>query len=585
AQELIRRYLLGQLGDGVREKLEQDLLTSKDLFEELLVVEDELIDEYLSSRLDEEERAAFKQHFLALPERQEKLRFGRAFDSYLLSRATDLRVSNLTPARAQWGWLPTFFSSPLKLAVFAIVLVALGFGVWLIFLHQSEVDKGLLALNAAYREQRPIEARISALSYAPFSETRGAKEPEHVDSLARDRAELTLNTAVGERQGDAAAHHALGEVYLAKRRFDDAIKEFEVARGTDPKNPKLLSDLGAAWLEKGKIDRLGSEPGKGYEDFARSLEELDRALKLNPNLLEALFNRAIVHQVLALPQQAEEDWKEYLDKDPNSKWADEARRNLSLLEEQKKKNSQTREELLQDFLSAHAAGDDERVWQVVSRSREALSRKLIWEQLLDRYLEASNQGRRDDAHFALQVLSYEGKLESRRAHDQYVPGLARFYESSPENQRQTLSQARGLMKLGHEFYSQHKLDDARSSYTQARQLFAGIKDEWETRYAQYWIGYCYYEQGKTQQSISMLEDLTRELERDHQQWLLMRTLHLLSSGYHNANEYSKAIDYNRQALYIAERIGDLIGIFNAASILTFQYSSTGNNQQAFGYIQ
>ena len=58
AQELIRRYLLGQLGDGVREKLEQDLLTSKDLFEELLVVEDELIDEYLSSRLDEEERAA-----------------------------------------------------------------------------------------------------------------------------------------------------------------------------------------------------------------------------------------------------------------------------------------------------------------------------------------------------------------------------------------------------------------------------------------------------------------------------------------------------------------------------------------------
>jgi len=148
-----------------------------------------------------------------------------------------------------------------------------------------------------------------------------------------------------------------------------------------------------------------------------------------------------------------------------------------------------------------------------------------------------------------------------------------------------LAQARNLMKLGHEYYFQHKMDDASDSYSKARQIFAGLKDEWETQYAQHWIGYSYYEQGKTEQSLVILEELARSLQKADHQWLLMRTLHLASSGYHNLNEYSKAINYNRQALSIAERIDDTIGIFNAASILTFQYSSTGNNQQALGYVQ
>jgi hypothetical protein len=65
------------------------------------------------------------------------------------------------------------FSSPLRIGVFAIIVVGIVFGVWRIFIHQSEVDKGLVALNAAYENGRPLESRISSLSYAPFSQTRG----------------------------------------------------------------------------------------------------------------------------------------------------------------------------------------------------------------------------------------------------------------------------------------------------------------------------------------------------------------------------------------------------------------------------
>src|SRR6266852_4962960 len=226
-QARIRRYLLGQLADRAREEIEKDLLANDELFEELLVVEDEIIDQYLSGKLDHEERAVFEQHFMATPERQEKLRFGRAFDRYLSSPAATSAVREIKPTGAQWTRTQAFVSSPVRIAAFTIIMVVVALGVWRVVFYQSEVDKGLLALNAAYREQRPLEARISALSYAPFAQTRGP-EADRVNKTDLQRAALTLLEALRNKP-TPAVHHALGEVYLAKKQFDDAIKEFDEA--------------------------------------------------------------------------------------------------------------------------------------------------------------------------------------------------------------------------------------------------------------------------------------------------------------------------------------------------------------------
>src|SRR6185295_8495230 len=98
---------------------------------------------------------------------------------------------------------------------------------------------------------------------------------QRVDALARDRAELILNNAANDPR-NAAAHHALGQVFLARKDFDRAIHEFELARASGSSNAKLYSDLGAAWLEKGKIDREGKEPNKGLQELGRSLEYLNQ---------------------------------------------------------------------------------------------------------------------------------------------------------------------------------------------------------------------------------------------------------------------------------------------------------------------
>src|SRR5947207_2882679 len=115
-QERIRRYLLGQLTDGELEETEQDLLTKEELLEELLMVEDDLIDEYLAGELSRDERVQFEQHFLATPERHDKLKFGRAFEKYLSSKVAVASVAKPKTARTRWTWTQPFFSSPLRIA-------------------------------------------------------------------------------------------------------------------------------------------------------------------------------------------------------------------------------------------------------------------------------------------------------------------------------------------------------------------------------------------------------------------------------------------------------------------------------------
>ena len=64
----------------------------------------------------------------------------------------------------------------------------------------------------------------------------------------------------------------------------------------------------------------------GGEDLARSLEEFTRAWELDGSLLEALFNKSLALQELAMPREAKESWRLYLQKDTSSPWADEARK-------------------------------------------------------------------------------------------------------------------------------------------------------------------------------------------------------------------------------------------------------------------
>ena len=132
-QNRIRLYLLGKLADSEKEQIEQELLTNDDLFEEVLVVEEELFDEYIAGNLAHEDRARFELHFLTTPERQQGLRFARALDRYVTTHASER-------SRVSRPFLPGFLSKHSRVFGLAASVVAIAFmagALWFSFLRQT----------------------------------------------------------------------------------------------------------------------------------------------------------------------------------------------------------------------------------------------------------------------------------------------------------------------------------------------------------------------------------------------------------------------------------------------------------------
>jgi hypothetical protein len=93
---IMRTYLLGILPVELRPDLEERILTERQAYEELLITEDELIDQYIAGSLDEKELKSFELNFLITAERQQKVRFGRVFRRYLNSVPTLARREGST---------------------------------------------------------------------------------------------------------------------------------------------------------------------------------------------------------------------------------------------------------------------------------------------------------------------------------------------------------------------------------------------------------------------------------------------------------------------------------------------------------
>lgn len=94
-RETIRQYLLGQAPQEDSSRLEEQLLTDGALYEELLIAEDELIDQYLSDKLSQPERHSLETHFLLAPERKQRLRFAQALHKYVDFAGTSEAQENL----------------------------------------------------------------------------------------------------------------------------------------------------------------------------------------------------------------------------------------------------------------------------------------------------------------------------------------------------------------------------------------------------------------------------------------------------------------------------------------------------------
>lgn len=142
-------YLLGELPDPDQAAFERRLLESGQVFEQVSIVEDELIDEYLQRELSGPERERFEREYLASPTHRERLDFARALKAQLAHRK-----SALTPqTEARRSFLGGRAAALRVSLAFALVLAVAGLFLGLQSLRSRRELERVVAEAADLRRQ------------------------------------------------------------------------------------------------------------------------------------------------------------------------------------------------------------------------------------------------------------------------------------------------------------------------------------------------------------------------------------------------------------------------------------------------
>jgi CHAT domain-containing protein len=608
----IRRYILGVATPDEMDQVEIGLLRGDVNVEILLLIEDELITDYALGALPRSERELMEKNFFSTPERRERLmlahemaRQASALDKARAAEERDESHFNNKPGAMRQtmkrfaalfrpghhtkidgidgiGGSGRIGRSRLKAGAYAALLIGLGLGIWHHFRGESEVEKGLVALEQAYNEQRPLKARISGFDYAPSAPSglRGSAETQKVDRVALDRAKIFL-FSLNAGDSDPEINHALGKYYLTQNEFDTAIERFRKALDSGADSPQLRNDLGAALLARTDRDRT-ADPGvdvrKIARDFNESLAHLNKALELSPTMREALFNRALLYRSQQLRRQALADYEAYLLLDADSRWAGEVKLAIEEIKRELGKVSQRNELLFQSFNDAVKAGDDDRMLQTFSQSY-SFNGNYIIEKLVDRFLTAKSEGRESESVESLKAISQIGKLAEENTGDRFAADLAHYYQRARPDQLEMSKSARELMNKAYEFYRKAENDSAVELYGQAMRLFERAGDVGEALFAQSWIGLCHHQRSDVEQNLQIFNELVPACAERSYRWMQSNALCGLANAHNSSGQFSQAIADSRQCGEIANDLGDQIGVIRTSYMLGYFYYQLGKHDE------
>jgi anti-sigma factor RsiW len=108
-EELIAKYLLGDLPEEEQARLEDRAFSDRDYMRNIVAVESDLIDEYVRGGLSDSERRRFERRFLTSAERQRKVEFARALAN-VIPKATAEVASRPATVLAPASWQNSFIN-------------------------------------------------------------------------------------------------------------------------------------------------------------------------------------------------------------------------------------------------------------------------------------------------------------------------------------------------------------------------------------------------------------------------------------------------------------------------------------------
>ncbi len=370
-------------------------------------------------------------------------------DVALGMRAVEEEGTNVVRPRRWTPWLA---------AVAASVIVAVSIPA-VLQLRRSPIDR---LVAAAPRTARVVEPRLTGgFGWAPYhgserSTVNRSSDPEH----------MKLTGAAGEvverAQNDpgAEAQHHAGVAMLLTRNAQEAIARLERAAATEP-SARTWNDLAAArYAAASDLGRPALYP--------QALAASDRALQLEQNLPEALFNRALILERLGLDDAAREAWSRYLAVDPSSKWAEEARTHLAELPAAKQSSKFDR---VRPLLEEAAARGDAKALDGFLGEHAARARAFAEAEYLGRWGEAVLQRKDEEANRWLTISREIGAAIARDQNELLLRDAVRAIEDFAPPARDRIAAAHVAYRSGRIAYSRQQLGDALKELGRAAELF------------------------------------------------------------------------------------------------------------------
>jgi CHAT domain-containing protein/predicted negative regulator of RcsB-dependent stress response len=350
----------------------------------------------------------------------------------------------------------------------------------------------------APRGGRTIEARLTGFAWSPMRVQRSTRSAAPLDP-----ALLELAGAAGAVINKTPNGQDAGVGYLIIDRDADAVEALQDAAQRSPNDAKIWSDLAAARYT------LAVRGDKPYE-LPRALAAADHALRIDANLPDALFNRALIIEHLGITEAARRAWHRYLQADGTSKWADEALQHLGRLEVVNTRAQFERE--LGRARGSLAAGDS---GPIAALTRTFPQEARVWGEgvMLAEWADAMRAGEAARAKPGLEAAREIGRALAETNGEQLLKDAVAVIDRNANDPARLalLAEAYATYRDGRVLYGKRRVSDAAQHLERAVELFAAAGSPM-VDVARYYVANTRYDKNRIDESLQMLETLKGRID-------------------------------------------------------------------------
>lgn len=466
----------------------------------------------------------------------------------------------VTPPAAQ----PSRRRSPWWLAAAAAALIGVAY--LAVMWPRGETNRDIrLLVEAAPRDGRYLEPRVSGgFEWAPLRpvqrSTNPSLDPDHMQLIGA--AGRVLSRTAENESPDA--QHAAALAHLLAGRSGEATSLLAKTARSAP-DARVWSDLAAARYA------LAEETGNASH-LAEALAASDAALRADPELPEALFNRALIIERLGLAAQARAAWERYLTVDRGSPWAREAEQHLKKLAPA----ASFKDDLEKNYhhLTADAAAAG-------ALARRYPQETRVWgeTEILGRWAEARKKGDAGRAEAHLRVARAFGDELARARGETMLRDAVAAIDRGDEAARAVLAEAHLQFRSAQKTYGAGRPAAAEPLFLQAAEGFRRAGSP-VALLARYFAANTRYDQGRIEEARAELDSLRAAAPPEYpaHRAQLAWQLGLVRAS---MGAWGEAMDRLEESISTFERLGEMKYATSVREILAEVYDRIGNSRAAW----